>query len=118
LAASRRGSGDRKARRPPATTLKGREDQLIAAAYDLVESKIADGTATSQELTHFLKLGATREVLEQERLRQENKLLEAKVEALASQKRVEELYENALQAMRTYSGYSDGDSPYADQDLH
>lgn len=104
MADSKRG---RKASRPPSTTIEGRENQLIAAAVDLAEQQIRNGTATSQVIVHYLKLGTTRERLEQQRLRQENELLTAKVEALASQARVEELYKNALEAMRTYSGYAE-----------
>ena len=95
--------------RPPATTPESRENQLIAAAVDLAEQQIREGTASSQVLTHYLKLGTTRERLEQERLRRENELLTAKVESLASAGRVEELYKNALTAMRSYSGHSDPD---------
>ena len=91
-------------RRPPATTPEGRENQLIASAVDLAEQQMRDGTASSQIITHYLKLGSTREQLEQERLAQENKLLQAKIDAMASVKRVEELYETALNAMRSYAG--------------
>jgi hypothetical protein len=88
----------------PATTLEGRENQLINLAIDLTEKQLRDGTATSQVITHYLKLGSTRERLEQERLAKENELLSAKTESLASAKRVEELYISALEAMKTYSG--------------
>lgn len=98
-----RGGGDSRPLRP-ATTPEGREAQLVALAFDLVEQRIRDGTATSQEVTHFLKLGSSREQLEQQRLNYENQLLQTKNEALASQARVEELYKDALNAMRTYSG--------------
>lgn len=91
--------------RPPATTLKGREDQLIAAATDLAEKQIREGRASSQVLTHYLKLGSTREVLEQERLRNENKLLLAKVENMISAERMETLYAEAIAAMRRYQGH-------------
>ena len=93
-------------RRPqrPATTLEGRENQLISLASDLAERQLIDGTASSQVLTHFLKLGSTREKAEQARLENENLLLAAKVDALASAKRIEELYKEALDAMRTYAG--------------
>ena len=90
--------------RPPATTPDGRERQLIAAAVDLAEEQIRSGTASAQVITHFLKLATTREKLEQKRLENENKLLEAKVESLASAARVEELYKNALAAMKSYAG--------------
>lgn len=91
-------------RRPPATTPEGRENQLIRMAVDLTEKQLLDGTATSQVISHYLKLGSTREKLEQERLAHENSLLEAKIEAMASVKRIEELYETALNAMRSYAG--------------
>jgi hypothetical protein len=92
-------------RRPPATTLEGRENQLVSLAVDLAEKQIRDGTATSQVISHFLKLGSTREQLEQERLKQENTLLAARAEAIASQARIEELYKSALDAMRSYGGH-------------
>lgn len=91
----------------PASTPEARENQLIAMAYDLVEQRLLDGTATSQETTHFLKLGSMKARLEAEKLRKENELLEAKTEALQSAKRVEELYSEALNAMRAYSGNID-----------
>jgi len=98
-----------KSRRPPATTPEARENQLIAAAVDLAEEQIRSGKASAQVITHYLKLGTTREKLEQERLRNENKLALAKVEALSSNARVEELYKEALEAMRSYAGYSESD---------
>lgn len=88
----------------PALTPEARENQLISLATDLVEQRLLDGTASSQEVTHFLKLGSSKERLEREKLIEENKLLKAKTEALKSQKRVEELYMDALNAMRDYSG--------------
>lgn len=97
--------------RPPATTPDGRERQLIAAAVDLAEEQIRNGTASAQVITHFLKLATTREKLEQKRLENENRLLEAKVESLASAGRIEELYKNALNAMRSYAGHGDSDEP-------
>lgn len=96
-------------KRPPATTPEGRENQLIALSYDAAETQIRAGRATSQLLTHFLKLGSTREELEKERLRRENLLLQAKVEELGSHKRSEELYAEALKAMRAYSGHPSDD---------
>jgi len=102
--ARRRGSNNEPNRQRPARTLEGREQQLVSQAIDLAERQIRDGTASSQVITHFLKLGSTREQLEQERLEHENELTKVKIEAIESQKRVEELYMEALQAMRSYSG--------------
>jgi hypothetical protein len=82
--------------------------QLSDAAYDLAEDQIRNGTASSQVITHFLKMGSTRERLEQERMRHEVELMEVKKEQLEGQKRVEELYVNALEAMRGYSGLGSG----------
>lgn len=89
---------------PPAKSPMARERQLIALAVDRVEQRIRNGTATSQELVHYLKLGSSREMLEQERLARENELLEAKAEAAKSAQKTEELYLEALSAMRSYSG--------------
>ncbi len=95
---------DSKPRRRPATTPEGRENQLISDAYELAEKQIRDGTASAQVITHFLKLGSTREKLEQMRLTHENELTRVKIENAESAKRTEELYTRALNAMRTYSG--------------
>lgn len=93
----------------PALSPEAREKQLIALAVDLVEQRLLDGTASSQETTHFLKLGSTKAQLENEKLRKENELLRAKTEAMESAKRVEELYSKALSAMRDYAGYGVGE---------
>ena len=97
----------------PALTPEARENQLISLAIDLAEQQLRDGTASSQVITHYLKLGSTKEKLEREKLKNENELLKAKTDNLASQKHVEELYENALRAMRSYgSGTIDEDDEY------
>ncbi|QBZ73565.1 hypothetical protein SEA_ROSAASANTEWAA_1 [Streptomyces phage RosaAsantewaa] len=88
----------------PAATPEARENQLISLAYDLVEQRIRDGTASAQEVTQFLKLGSSRERLEQQRLEYENKLTAVKIEAAESAARVEALYGEALDAMRAYQG--------------
>lgn len=102
--ASKRVDTPRARRGRPASTPEARENQLIAVAVDLAERQMEEGTASAQVITHYLKLGSSREKLEQERLAEENKLLRAKVESLESMKRSEELYEKALRAMRSYSG--------------
>lgn len=96
-------------KRVTATTPEGRENQLIAMAYDLVEQRIANGTASAQEITHFLKMGSQKERMEREMLEEQKKLLVAKAEQLETSKRVEELYNNAIDAMRRYSGHGDED---------
>ena len=91
----------------PALTPEARENQLIAAATNLAEKQLLEGTASSQVITHYLKLGSSKERLEKEKLERENELLRAKTEALQSAQRVEELYANALDAMRRYNGCDD-----------
>lgn len=91
-------------RRPPATTPEAREQQLIAMAFDLVEKRILNGTATSQETTHFLKLGAEETKLQREKLRNENELLKARKEQINQGDRMEKLLEGALRAFKGYSG--------------
>lgn len=103
--------GRSRSTRRPATSPEQRENQLIDAAYDLAEEQIRSGTASSQVITHFVKMGSTRERIEQERMRHEVELMEVKKEQLQGQKRVEELYVNALEAMRGYSGLGSGEDP-------
>jgi len=91
-------------KRRPATTDENRENQLVSLAIDLAEKQLSEGTASAQVITHYLKLGSTRERLEQERLFRENELLGARVDTMASAKKVEELYSAALDAMRSYAG--------------
>lgn len=88
----------------PALTPEARENQMIALAIDLAEQQLRDGTASSQVITHYLKLGSTKEKIEKEILEKQKSLIEAKTESLHSAKRIEELYANALEAMRDYGG--------------
>lgn len=83
---------------------EARENQMIAYAVDLAEKQLREGTASSQVITHYLKLGSSKERLEREKLERENELLRAKAENLQSAQRSEEAYKEALKAMRTYSG--------------
>lgn len=96
-------------RRRTATTPEGRENQLVSLAVELAEKQLQNGTASSQVITHYLKLGSTREQLEQERLRHENELLKVKREAIESEQRIEVLYVEAISAMRAYSGHQPDD---------
>lgn len=91
----------------PALTPEARENQLIYLATNLAEQQLKDGTASSQVITHYLKLGSTKERIEKEILEKQKELISAKTEALQSAKRVEELYAEAITAMRKYSGHGD-----------
>lgn len=104
MASRKRPEEVKRTRRKPATTPEARQNELASLAFDLAEEQIRNGTASSQVITQCLKFGTTREQLEQERLAHENELLQVKKEALESQKKVEELYTTALDAMREYSG--------------
>lgn len=105
---TRKSSGnDEKSYKP--LSPEARERQLIASAYDLAEQKLKDGTASSQVITHFLKMGTQREQLEIEKLKKENALLVAKTDSLESAKHVEEMIEDAMKAFSVYGGHSTDD---------
>ena len=91
-------------RRPPAKTVQDREDQLINLSYDLAEDQLKKGIASSQTISHFLKLGTVREGLEREKLRRENMLLEARTDQIESGRNIEALYQEAITAMKLYNG--------------
>ena len=93
----------------PALTPEARENQMIALAVDLAEQQLRDGTASSQVITHFLKLGTTRAELEKEKLAAENEVLRAKAKAIESGEEMKVLYEDAIKAMRNYAGCGDPD---------
>ncbi len=93
----------------PALSPEARENQLVSLAVDLAEQQLRDGTASSQVITHYLKLGSTKEKIEKEILEKQKELIEAKTQSLQSAQRIEELYKNALDAMRNYSGQGDPD---------
>ena len=90
--------------RPPAISPQARENELITLATDLAERQLRQGNASAQVITHYLKLATVREELEREKLFNENQLLRIKAETLESNKKMETVYEEALEAMRRYSG--------------
>ena len=96
-------------KRRPALSPEARENQLVSLAVDLAEKQLMEGTASSQVITHYLKLGSIKERKELEMMEQQMELVKAKTEALHSAQRVEELYANALKAMKDYSGHGDED---------
>lgn len=99
-------------RRRPAISPEAREAQLVDLAMKLVEQRLLDGTASSQETTHFLKLASPKAKLENERLIEENKLLRARTEALEKQKQDSINYEEVIRALRSYNGQGDEDEYY------
>ena len=111
LLASVKTGGSPKAKRP-ALSPEARENQMIASAMDLAEKQLREGTASSQVITHFLKLATSKAELEKEKLARENELLRAKTETLQSSQRIEELYESAIKAMQRYGGQGESDYDY------
>lgn len=109
---SSRANQDNKSKRvsPPAKTPEAREDQMISLAVDLAEKQLLEGTASSQIISHYLELGSTIGRIKKELLEQQKELARAKTESIQSAKRVEELYINALNAMRNYAGQRVGDN--------
>ncbi len=101
-------------RRPPATTPEAREHQLVSLAFDLAEKQLTAGTASAQVISHYLKIGSTREQHEVEKLRRENIVLEGKAKQLESNQRVEELFSEAITAIRSYQGQEPGQNDVSD----
>jgi hypothetical protein len=83
---------------------------MVALAVDLAEKQLREGTASAMVINHYLRLGTTRERLEQQKLERENELLRSRVDQIESQARTEELFGQALRAMRAYSGQEDSTS--------
>ena len=100
----------------PGLSIESREGQLVSLATDLAEQQMRDGTASSQIITHFLKLGTSLAELEREKLRKENLLTEAKVRKIDSERSSEELLTKAIAAFGIYSGQDDSDDYYDDED--
>ena len=111
---SKNSSNDDKVSSMPARTPEAREKQMINLAIDLAEKQLREGKASSQVITHYLKLGSTKERIERDILEKQKELLEAKTEALKSTARIEELYEDAIKAMREYNGTSEDET---DEDI-
>lgn len=103
------GKVDSETRMRPAINPEAEEKQMIYLATNLAKKQLMEGTASSQVITHYLKLGSTKEQVEKEILEKQKLLIEAKTEALQSAKRIEELYSNALSAMRVYGGQGEPD---------
>ena len=84
-----------------------REKQMVALAVDLAEKQLRDGTAAASTINHYLKIGSTREFIEREILEEQKKLIQAKAGSIESSRDAKELYENAIEAMKSYAGSSD-----------
>ena len=112
-------SSERSRKIRPALTPEARENQMISLAVDVAEQQMLKGTASSQVITHFLKLGSRKEQLEREKLENENELLRTRIKALESSEKSEEMYAKVLRAIKEYSGredIDDGDYDYDEYD--
>lgn len=89
--------------RPPITP-EGKEQLMISYAMDLAEQQLREGTASAQVICHFLKLGTSRAELEKEKLARENELLKVKAENIKAMERQEEMFKEAINAMKRYQG--------------
>ena len=96
----------------PALTPEARENQLISMAVDLAEQQLIDGTASSQVITHYLKLGSMKNKYEMEKLKAENDLLRAKAKSIEDQADMKQIYTDAINAMKRYSGHGDESDEY------
>lgn len=102
-------SSDHTTKSRPALTPESRENQLVSLAMDLAEKQLRDGTASSQVISHYIKAGSVSGRLEREMLEMQKELTLEKTKAIQSGQRIEELYKNAMDAMRNYSGQGGGD---------
>ena len=102
----------------PAITPEARENQMISLAIDLAERQLIEGTASAQVITHYLKLGTTKERLEKEKLEKENELLKAKTVSIQSQGELKDLYAQVVAEMKRYRGESDDEEYHYDSDVY
>lgn len=93
----------------PARTVEGREQQMMALAMDLAEKKLRDGTASNMLICHFLKLATVQAELDKENTKADVELKKAKVKSIQDQKNMEETYEKAIEALKTYQGIRNED---------
>lgn len=109
-------SASKPRKRAPARGTKAREDQMILLASDCAEKKLRDGTAPSSLIIHYLRLGSTRNELEKEKLRLEGELLKVKAARIESERKSDEFYKNAIAAFKAYSGASQSEEFYDDEE--
>lgn len=88
----------------PALTPEAAETENIGLAVKLAGKQLRDGTASSQVIVHYLKLGTLERELEVERMKKENALLEAKTKSIKDSARNSEIAKEALEAFKKYTG--------------
>lgn len=107
-----RTKSDETVRKRPATDPESREQQLISLAISAAEKQLREGTASPSVITHYLKLGSSRELMEKEKLKKEIEQMSAKIESIKRGELIEEKYDNAIKAMKQYKGESEEDDSY------
>lgn len=100
-------------KRAPALDPDAREAQLINLAMNRAEEQLQAGTASSQVITHFLRLATEKTKLERDKIAAEVALANAKVDAIRAQQTSEQMYQEALEAFRSY-GSTAGFNNYED----
>ena len=85
-------------------TAEAVENELISLAMDEAKRRLRDGSASFQIVRELIKRGSTKERMKEEMIEEKKKLVEAKVRAMESAERVEELYEEAMKSFKNYSG--------------
>ena len=108
------GSDSKKKSNRTAISPQARENQIISAAYDLAERRILNGTASSQEIIHFLRMGSEKEKLERTKLQEENRLLRQKTKSLEASSNIEQLLKDGLNALNHYRANDREDDIFED----
>ena len=105
-----KGDPIKSSRKHPARSPEEQEAYMVNLATKRAEEQLLNGTASSQVIVHYLKLGTMREKRELELLKSQNDLAQAKIEALHTGEEIKALYDQAIYAMQRYNGTIDDDN--------
>lgn len=86
----------------PPLSDKDHEAKLISLTLQMAEQQLIDGTASSQVMTHFLRLGSIRSKVELEKLRLENNLLTEKIQSEKMGQQLKEMFQDVMESLRDY----------------
>lgn len=96
-----------KSRKSPAMSKEGHDNRMISLANKCAEEQLRKGTASSQIICHYLKMGSEKERLAIEREKAELDLLKAKTKSIESADRMNEMFTQALKVFSSYRGEDD-----------
>lgn len=99
-------TSSRRRTRPPMDP-DARENEMINLASNLAEQQLRDGTASSQVITHYLKLGTAKARLEKTLLQEQINLAKAKTKSYQTAEQTEATIREAVEAMKRYKGASE-----------